>query len=85
MTIESTTRLVAINGVPARVWQGTSERGVPVVCCITRIAVAEGDDNSQFEAELKEHAAPTPAVRVFDLVFFVDVDEDEDGGIDDDD
>ena len=72
MTIESTSKLVVINGVPARVWQGKSERGVPLVCCITRIAVDKDADNSQFESELQEHAAPTPATCVFDGVFFVD-------------
>jgi hypothetical protein len=72
MTIESTTKTVEVNGVPARIWQGTSERGVPVVCCITRIAVDKGADNSQFVAELQEHAPPTPATRVFDARFFID-------------
>jgi hypothetical protein len=75
MTIESTTRMVEVNGVPARVWEGKSERGVPVVCCITRIAVDKGADNSQFERELQEHKPPSPAARVFDVRFFID-DED---------
>lgn len=73
ITIESTTRTVEINGVPARVWEGKSERGVPVICCITRIAVDKGADCSQFEAELQEHAAPSPAsVRAFDARFTID-------------
>jgi hypothetical protein len=70
MTIESTTRVVKVNGLEARVWQGTSERGVPVVCCITRIGVDRGADNSQFEAELKEHKPP--GAMAIDVRFFID-------------
>lgn len=58
VTIESTTKVVSINGIPARQWQGATDSGIPVVCLITRIAVPDGHDTSQFEAELKEQQAP---------------------------
>ncbi len=74
ITIESTTKIVEVNGVPGRIWEGKSERGVPVICCITRIAVDKGADNSQFVAELQEHKPPTPAARVFDARFVIDDD-----------
>lgn len=53
ITVESTTKTVTINGVPARVWEGRTESGIPVHCFITRIAVARTEDASQFERELQ--------------------------------
>lgn len=75
ITLESTTRIVKVNGMAARIWEGKSAKGVPIVACITRIAVEREADNSEFERELKEHAAPSPAAMVFDTRFFVDDNE----------
>jgi hypothetical protein len=64
ITIESTTKIVEINGVPARIWEGhTIKSGIPVHCYVTRIAVDREDDTSQFEAELKQQRPPSPAVE----------------------
>lgn len=60
--IESTSKIVELNGVPARIWEGHTERGVPVHCYVTRIAVARNQDASQFEAELQEHRIPSPEI-----------------------
>lgn len=60
--LESTTKIVELNGVPARVWEGFTENGIAVHAFITRIAVHKNDDASQFEAELQEHAPPTPII-----------------------
>lgn len=38
MTLESTAELADVNGVPVRVWQGTTERGTGVFAFITRVA-----------------------------------------------
>ena len=47
---------------------GTSlSSGVPVHCFITRIAVHEGQDHSEFERELQEYAAPSPDVAAIPL------------------
>lgn len=54
ITIESTDRITTINGVPARIWEGTTDSGIPVHCFITRIAMHQDLDASQFERELKE-------------------------------
>jgi hypothetical protein len=72
LTIESTSKIVEVNGVPARVWEGTSERGVKVICFVTRVAVDKADDCAQFEAELQEHKPPSTAARAFDVRFFLD-------------
>ncbi len=45
--------------VPARVWEGTTESGIPVYAFITRIAVHNDADHTQFEAELQECRAPS--------------------------
>lgn len=59
MTIESTTKIVEVNGLPARIWQGTTANGIPVVAYITSIAAAGDQDLSELEADLHDHAEPT--------------------------
>jgi len=65
--IESTTKLVevVINGqrVPARIWEGTTEKGVPFHAFITRVAVKFGQDQSDFEKELIEQKTPSPEIE----------------------
>lgn len=67
VTLESTTKIVELNGVPARVWEGETESGVKVHAFITRIAVHKNDDASQFEKELKEQRAPSADVAAIPL------------------
>lgn len=61
VTLENTTRVVSLNGIDCRVWEGVTERGVKVHALIPRIAVHKDDDASQFEAELKEQKPPSDA------------------------
>ena len=63
IALESTTKIVSINGVPARVWEGVTDSGVRVHAFITRIAVAVQDDATQFEAELTECRTPSPEIE----------------------
>jgi hypothetical protein len=67
ITIESTDKILRINNVPARLWEGKTDSGVEVICFITRIAVKKEADNSVFEKELKETKAPSPEAAAFDL------------------
>lgn len=62
VTLESTTKIVELNGVPARIWEGTTESGVPCHAYITRIAVHRDEDNSQFERELQQCREPTVVI-----------------------
>lgn len=64
LTIESTEAVVTVNGVPARIWEGTSESGVRVFCLVTRVAVQRDQDCTQFERELQECRPPTPEALV---------------------
>ena len=69
--LESTTKLVELdtgNGrVPARIWEGRTASGIPVHAYVTRIAVHESEDASQFEAELKEQRKPSAAVEAIPM------------------
>lgn len=66
-TLESTDRVIEVNGVPARVWQGVTAAGVPFVALITRVAVHRDADHGEFAAELQEEHAPPEeaAIRAF--------------------
>ncbi len=74
ITIESTNNIVTlvVGGVdvPARIWQGETESGIPVHAFITRIAPEiprEDPRQEQFERELQETAAPRPTVVTIPL------------------
>jgi hypothetical protein len=58
--LESTTKIVTLNGVEARTWEGHTETGIPVTAYITRIQVEADADLEQFQRELRECRAPTP-------------------------
>jgi hypothetical protein len=62
--IENTSKMVELNGVPARVWEGETSTGIPVHCFITRIAIDKDDPTAveQFDRELAEQKPPSPAV-----------------------
>jgi hypothetical protein len=67
ITIESTSKTVTLNGVPARIWEGQTESGVKIHAFITRVAVPLDEDHSQFERELQEHRTPSPEVQAIPL------------------
>ena len=74
ITLENTdkvvTFMVAGAEVPARIWQGETETGIPVQAYITRIAPEISPSDSriqQFAAELQETAAPRPTVTAIPL------------------
>ena len=65
ITIESTTKVVDLDGIPARIWEGKTDSGIPVHCFITRIAVDKDDEvaNEQFRRELAECKPPSAEVE----------------------
>lgn len=66
--IDSTDKIVELNGVPARIWEGHTESGIAVHCYITRVAVDEKEsDLSEFEKELLEHRKPSVDVESIPL------------------
>lgn len=62
VTLESTTQMTTLSGIPARIWEGHTESGIPVHAYVTRIAVASDADTSQFEKELQECRAPSARI-----------------------
>lgn len=67
ITIESTTKIVHLNGVPARIWEGATDSGIPVHCYVTRLAVPNGQDTTAFDLELQEHRPPSAEIAAIPL------------------
>jgi hypothetical protein len=67
ITLENTTKMVQLNGVPARIWEGKTESGIRVHAFITQIGVPDGEDQTQFQRELKETKAPSAEVAVYPM------------------
>jgi hypothetical protein len=67
ITIESTTKLVHVNGIPARIWKGETEGGQKVHCFITRIATPVDSDQDAFMAELTQTAVPAPELNSYPI------------------
>lgn len=72
--VHSTSKVVTfeINGakVPARIWEGATESGIPVHCFITRLAPTIPVDDprqEEFQTELSEQAAPSADLAVYPL------------------
>ena len=66
ITLENTTKIVHLNGIPARVWEGTTESGIKVHAFITRVAVANSEDtkvHDLFRSELLELRPPSVEVE----------------------
>jgi hypothetical protein len=72
ITIHSTTKVVQLQTpqgvIPARIWEGTTERGTPVHAFVTRICPTiekpvPGELAEEFERDLQECEAPTAAVQ----------------------
>ena len=61
----STSKIVNLNGVPSRVWEGETASGIKVHAFITRIAVRQGDNADEFERELLECDQPSPEVQSY--------------------
>jgi hypothetical protein len=58
ITIESTDISTQMDGVPVRLWEGTTEDGIPCKVFIHRIAVANEQDAAVFEQELESKLPP---------------------------
>lgn len=63
--MKATKTITEIDGVPVRLWEGTTAGGVPCKVFVHRVAVHNDDDQSQFENELSEKMPPAaPAVDI---------------------
>lgn len=67
-SIESTTKVVELNGVPARIWEGVTQSGIKFHCYITRVAIDQDETRTaEFVAELAEHRVPSVALEAIPL------------------
>jgi hypothetical protein len=82
VTLESTTTIVELetNGqsIPARLWQGKTEKGIPCHCFIPLITPTiprdrlTPQDSEEFERDLREaHAEPVLEIRSIPLRFIL--------------
>lgn len=62
ITIRSTEKIVAVNGIPTRIWEGATASGIRVHAYITRVAVKRADDATEFQQELQECIPPSEDV-----------------------
>jgi hypothetical protein len=65
VTLESTSKTLTVNGVPARLWEGTTERGIRCFAFITRIACPVEADAAEFERDLETTRPPSIDLGVF--------------------
>lgn len=66
--IHSTGKIVTLNGIPARIWEGITESGIKVHAYITRIAIDKDEKNAtEFEKELQEHRTPSAEIEAIPL------------------
>jgi len=47
--LRNTTKVITLNGVGARIWEGHTSTGIPVHAFITNIAVRADHDATEFE------------------------------------
>ena len=66
--IEATDIVTTLDGVPVRVWHGTTERGVECLVYVHRLQVREEADRREFERDLKEMPVPTDMSTVPDIL-----------------
>lgn len=63
ITIESTNKIVEIDGIPARIWEGTAHDGIKLHCYITRIAIDKNETRlTEFEKQLTLCITPSPQI-----------------------
>jgi hypothetical protein len=68
ITVESTDKIVELNGVPARIWEGETASGIKVHCYVTRIAVKRKEPRiAEFESELRETRTPSAELHAIPL------------------
>lgn len=58
MTIKSTSRIVRLDGVECRAWQGITDRAVRVTLYVARVEVDDSQDCSELDDELVETKPP---------------------------
>lgn len=73
--LHSTTKIVQLKTtegtMPARIWEGVTEKGIPIHAYITRVAVQKDLDASELEKELQEHEPPSVDIQNIPLSMII--------------
>ena len=64
LTIEATEKLTELDGVPVRLWNGTTETSVKCLVFVHQIAVHNSEDPASFDRSLLPVATPAGALMV---------------------
>lgn len=68
LTLQSTTKIVNLNNIPCRVWEGETESGIKCHAFISRVAIDKNEPNTdEFVNELHECKPPTTSVNSLPL------------------
>lgn len=68
VTLQSTTKIIHLNGIPARIWEGETETGIKIHAFVSRIAIDKDEpDSGQFEKELQECVPPSAGPASYPL------------------
>lgn len=54
ITVESTDEFMTVKGIKCRVWEGTTDEGIPTVALIARLGPTTAHDVPAFERECLE-------------------------------
>lgn len=71
ITITSTEKVVELNGIKARIWEGTTDSGTKVHCFVTRIACHKDSNLQQFQEELQQQVAPSAEISAYPLKMII--------------
>lgn len=66
--IKATDKIIKMDGVMARLWEGVTERGIPCKVLVHRIAVEDSQDTNQFDQELHECLPPGRFVSLAEIL-----------------
>ena len=68
ITIESTSKIVSLNGIPARIWEGETENGINVHFFISSIAVDRNETHTEeFNRDLQEVRSPSAEIAAYPM------------------
>lgn len=63
VTIQPTTKIVVVDGIQARVWEGTTEAGIPVALIVSRITPMIDPDVEESKSTIKEFSESLKQVQ----------------------
>jgi len=65
--LHSTSKIVSLNGVPARIWEGYTQGGIAIHAFITRIGVDNSLNLAEFDRDLDTASEPSPEMQAISL------------------